>query len=476
MAQYETALTIDRFKGINQSLTLGDSLPLQYAVYAENADCSGGNLKPMRRGEVLFDDTLPAPIETLARLYRRSYAIEDKRNVLVAVAGGKLYTRANGEWSWTERFSGIQNNDFDYVSYETNLSLTSDTVDILLLSNQDDGMLCLYGNDLSVKKISTPHKFGVIGRHAERIWGAGVKNYPDTLTYSAPFNPFDWEQNNEHPEDGAGDIRQPSWDGDKFIALRSFGSQLLAFKNNRVWRILGTHPGNYVFKEQYGGGALIENTVVVVDTMVFMLSFGGIMAYDGVSVSPFKQEEIQDIWSRINKSALHKACATHFDEKLYFSVPLDDSECNNAVIIYDFVNRSFMLRTDTYISSFLEFDWELLYASCGKQKGKVWRLNGGEALPMVWRSGWQDLGAKNVVKSGFEVYLSIDAPENMAMDIKIETEKKPKTKTYTAKTHRVKRVRVANNGRRFMLELKTDTNLLWYLRAGLQVQVELDAD
>ena len=108
-------------------------------------------------------------------------------------------------------------------------------------------MICIRGDDLTAYTVETPRKFGVIARHAERIWGGAIAEEPDMLVYSAPYDPFNWEQNDAIPEDGAGDVLQPSWDGDSFTALTSFGSQLVAFKHNKVWRVLVTDPGQYVF-------------------------------------------------------------------------------------------------------------------------------------------------------------------------------------------------------------------------------------
>lgn len=154
-------------------------------------------------------------------------------------------------------------------------------MDVLLLSNAQDGMVCVRGDDMSVTRVETPRKFGVIARYAERIWGGAIEDDPDMLVYSAPFDPFDWSANVEIPEDGAGDILQPSWDGDSFTALMPFGSQLIALKRERVWRILGTDPGEYAFKEQYGGGAAFAGTVAVEGERMLMLGREGLLQYDG---------------------------------------------------------------------------------------------------------------------------------------------------------------------------------------------------
>jgi hypothetical protein len=124
-------------------------------------------------------------------------------------------------------------------------------------------MYCLYGDTLDVAPVETPKRFGVLARYNERIWGSGITGDPDMLVYSAPYDPFDWEAQIEIPEDGAGDIQVPTWDGDSFVALRQYGSDLIALKRNSIWRVYGTNPGEFTVQRQYGGGALVENTVAV---------------------------------------------------------------------------------------------------------------------------------------------------------------------------------------------------------------------
>ena len=272
---YETTVQIDSFSGFNQSA--GDrGVAMRFAVDGENFSTTGGMLRSMDDGQEHVPAALPAPIGTLMMLYRRF-----RRNdvwftdpeLLIAAAGSKVYARglrSKGQLfeEWYEIYDGITNDKFDYVTYETSTYWTkegkrvapgtegasevtaADPIDVLIMTNADDGMFIVYGDSLdvvpyTVKPSSTTveKKFGVLTRHAERIWGAAIPDQPDMLMYSTPFEPLNWEQNNEYPEDGAGDIQQPSWDGDSFVALRTYGSYLLAIKKNRVWRVSGTNPG-----------------------------------------------------------------------------------------------------------------------------------------------------------------------------------------------------------------------------------------
>jgi hypothetical protein len=49
---------------------------------------------------------------------------------------------------------------------------------------------------------------------------------------------------------------------------------------------------------------------------------------------------ISDVIERINFNAVDKAVATYFENRYYLSVPLDESEINNAVLVYNFINKA----------------------------------------------------------------------------------------------------------------------------------------
>jgi hypothetical protein len=470
---YEASVSIKAFRGLMQ-VGDGRNLVLQYAVDAVNCDTAGGSLAPMKKG-VQIAGSLPAPIGTLALLYRRFPPKGGDNEVLVAAAGTKLYAREMSATTWTEVYSGITSDNLDYVAYEVN-DETLGTIDVLLLTSAADGMFCVYGNDLHVATVATPYKFGILTRHAERIWGSGITDKPDLLVYSAPFDPFDWAANTEIPEDGSGEVSQPSWDGDSFVALRVFGDQLLAFKKNRIWRILGTDPGSYIMKEQYGGGTIVENSVIVHTDNALMLGNTGLMLYDGVSVNNFKQQQIQNVVSRINMQYIGKAYAAMWGGKYCLSVPLDSSATNNAIIIFDTEESTFNFMEEVNAKAFLSVGEDLYYTT-DTTPGTVWKMGTGDALPVLWRSGYQSLGRVNAVKSSFAVYLTLQSSDVISFDVTIRTEKKEKKKTLLLTSlEKTKRINIGNSGRWIQIELSTDSPKDWKLVGGVQIEMEYDID
>jgi hypothetical protein len=312
------------------------------------------------------------------------------------------------------------------------------------------------------------------------------------LMYSRPFNPTDWTgpTADEEPEDGAGDIQQPSWDGDSFTALRAFGGQLIAFKKHRVWRVMGTDPGEYTFKEQYGGGTAYAHTVALDTERILMAERDGLSVYDGLAVNPFNRYSIEDIWKTVNRNAMEQMCGVLFKNRYYIAVPVDGSTVNNALIVYNAEEGSFLYYTDIYIESMMATE-DRLYATSSKLPGKImvlnydsWETGIAYRAPAKWETAWMDFGRKSMAKGGYEVYFSPEVKGGpVTFRFSIRTEKKTKTKTVTVQETtfkaKQKRVRFGGTSRRFKLiieALPANSEAVWRLTGGIQMVVETDPD
>ena len=537
---YDADVWISRFAGLNKTATEVNGNPM-FAEEECNLETPNGVLQPragmlvMSGGEAFSN----IKIETLARFHRRWYTGNGSKDWLVAAAGGKLYSRQEGEEAddWIEipmptGVDSFQCNVWSWVTYEQNIEPADDdpyTLDVLLMTNQLDGMIMVsppdsprvWGDVASLtwddmaehtwdewkspawktEKVTIgtgDYKLGVIERYAERIWGGNVAGFPDKLIYSRPYDPTNWNGAgpDEQPEDCAGDIDQPTWDGDSFQALMTFGDQLIAFKKNRVWRVSGTNPGEYVFREQYGGGTSFFNTIVKDVERIFMASVDGMCAYDGASVSPYARDQVERIWRTINRDAMDQMTATMFKRRLYIAFPTGDSTVNNAMLVYDMNEGTILYHDNIYIESLLSTDTEL-YATSSQLPGKVlmlkydsW-LNGfASGAATRWVSPWMDFGYKRIVKGGFDLYFTPEVQnEAVTLRISMETEKKTKTKLYTVqpltqaeraagKEHRNKRLHFGGSGRKFRLIIETEagSQAPWRLIGGMQMVVETDPD
>lgn len=499
MRAYDADVFLSAFAGLQQ---YGPGLDgdIRFAVEEKNVETPAGVLQPQAAPTIL-PYSFTGKIETLAHLYRRWYSGPQEKDVLVAATEGKLYYLTSNMSNWAQLpfpsgVSSYQSNVWSWVSYEINPEGSTASVDVLLLSNALDGMIMVRGDNFTVSKVNTPKNFGVIERYAERIWGGAIPDDPDMLVYSAPYDPTNWEADPDIPEDGAGDINQPSWDGDSFTALRAFGSQMIAFKKHRVWRVLGTDPGEYVFKEQFGGGTPYYNTVAVDTERIFMAEKDGLAVYDGLAVNPLFRQELEDLWRTLNPDAMDQMCAALFRQRYYLAFPVGESTVNNALLIYNIADGTLLYNEGISIESFLATE-DTLYATSSTLPGKVLQINwdswvtgeaSGEATR--WVTPWMTFNRQDIKKGGFEIYFQPEVQDSpVTLSFSIQTEKKVKTKKYTVqpltvieknnnKNYKMKRLHFGGSGRRFRMIIETaaGSTAPWRLIGGVQIRAETDPD
>ena len=531
---YDADVWVEEFRGLNQAEENlnGD---IRYASEAVNVETPKGVLQPHAGFEFLggepaaFDNVR---IETIARFYRRWYDGDGDKEWLVCCAGGKFYYKqAHSHYPWFEiklptGVTAFNSSVWSWVTYEENVEGVNHPVDILLLSNDQDGLIKISPPDRpstwndtkeftwedieagtweealspkwAITRVAIPgnKKLGIIERHAERIWGGAIAGEPDMLMYSRPYDPLDWSiaGNAEEPEDGGGSIQQPSWDGDSFTALKTFGDQLLAFKKHKVWRVMGTNPGEYTFTEQYGGGAPYPFTVAVDVEKVLLADQDGLQIYDGMSVQPFGKDMFKEIWKTINLAALDQMCGALFKNRYYLAFPVNGSEVNNAFLILNQDDNTILYYDDVNIESLIPAETEL-YATSSTIPGKVlilkydsWDTGVTSGEKTKWVSPWIDFGYKRIQKGGFDLYFVPEVKDQaVTLKISVQTEKKTKTKEYIVsplteeqrtaqKEHRGKRLHFGGSGRRFRFMIESDGTAPWRLVGGLQLVVETDPD
>lgn len=482
---YETRVRIDTFAGLFQD---GDQInvDVSYATEAINVDTKGGVLATVAR-HVTLPPQLAQPIGTLAYLYRRWGADPGAEYLMIAASGGQLYWMTPTASAWTpvpmaDGFDRYSTDTWSWATYEIN-EAGADPIDVLLLSNAVDGLIMLRGDTLTASWIRTPKKFGIISRYSERIWGGAIDDDPDMLAYSAPFDPTDWTLNSQHPADGAGDVQQPTWDGDSFQTLVQLGSQLIAFKKRIAFRIVGATPDEYVFKEQFGGGAEFPRTVVVDGSRILMLGRQGLLQYDGMDTAPYRPQFAQQVFDRMNQDALEGACACLFRHRYYCALPLDGSLVNNAVLMHDTLEGTWLLYEGMTVADFLPTDSHLYFTSAANP-GQInrWGDAEGAAMPMRWVSPWFDFGRMDMTKGTYTLYLTLDCKTEVTLSLTIQTEKKQKKKTVRfsppagIKGPKQRRVRFGGSGRRWRFIIQYEGTAMWRMIGGMQINVETDED
>ena len=487
--KYEGRFTIPAPQGVYQAA--GDTnVSTDYAYRAQNIRTERGLLATGYGTSRAFP-ALGAPIQTLTRFYRRNRP--DDPDVYVAAAGGALYTYTMGTEGWVKRAEGFLSNLWSYVTYEA--AEDGQTVDILILSNAKDGMVAIYGSNLRVERkplaIGDDYgdvKFAVLGRYAERIWGTGAPGYPDNVFYSRPYDPFDWTDVPETPQMGGGVIGQPTWDGESFIALQTFGGYLLAIKPSTVFEIRGTDPSSFTISEAYGTDGPVEERTICTDRMsMFFLAQSGLGLYDGSTLRLVSRDALYETMRmRMDGTqALATACVSGHVYYLALCIKNRESDVlseNNAVIEYDTERGTFMIRTGIRVKDFFAVGDRVYYTDAGNPY-EVMRYNDPKAMgylntamECLWETPWLDLG-KAHKKRDFVLRFTADADEDdVPVELTIVTDKREKTRTVMIGRQRKDyRVKIQQSGLRVRLRIVSCARAAgWRIYGGVQVEYTLD--
>lgn len=488
-SSYEGSFSIPTPKGVYQAA--GDTnVNINYAYRAQNMRTERGLLATAYGTKRAFP-SVGAPVGTLARFYRRTRP--DDPEVYVAAAGGGLYTYTMGTAGWVLRMGGLSSDTWSYVTYEA--AVDGQTVDVMILSNAQDGMVAIYGSDLHAQKKPlaigddfADVKFAVLSRHAERIWGTGAPGYPDSIFYSKPYNPFDWTADTDTPQLGGGVIMQPSWDGDAFLALIPFGGYLLAAKRSTVYEIRGTDPSTYTIQSAYGTDGPVQARTICADGMsVLYLSGGGMGLYDGSEVKLLARDALAETMRMQMRGMQGTATACICEHIYYLALCVMEQEGdvvteNNCVIEFDIARGTFMLRSGLRVKDFYALDGKV-YFSQADAPYDIWRYNDPDSATMLdapiqslWETPWLDLG-KAYVKRDFVLRFTADADgDGVPLVIELETERRTRQKAVMLSRRRTDyRVKLQSAGTRVKLRIgSTERPAGWRIYGGIQVEYSID--
>lgn len=486
---YAGSFTIPAPMGVYQAW--GDTnISTQYAYRAQNIRTERG-LLATSYGTSRAMPSLGEPIETLTRFYRRTRP--DDPEVFVAAAGGRLYTYTMGEEGWVMRKDGFISDRWSCVTYEAVEG--EETVDVLILSNEKDGMIAIYGNDLRVEEkplaIGESYaqvKFAQLGRYAERIWGTGAPGYPDSVFYSRPYNPFDWTPSAETPEMGGGVIAQPTWDGDSFMAIETFGGYLLAIKKRTIFEIRGTDPSSFTITEAFGSDGPMEARTIATDGQnLFFLAEGGIGLYDGTAMRQLSRNALHETMRMRMDGTQTLATACICDHVYYLALCVKEREDayitqNNCVIEFDTERGTFMVRKGMRVKDFYALGGKVYYTQAdspyeviryGDEDAKGYL---GTPMESIWQTAWLDLG-KSYKKRDFVLRMTADADENdLPIEITIASEKREKSRTVLLQKRRKDyRVKIQLSAMRIQVKIRSHGRAAgWRIYGGVQVEYTLD--
>ena len=170
-------------------------------------------------------------------------------------------------------------------------------------------------------------------------------------------------------------------EADFTVGLHSFSEDnLMVFNRNSIHLISNTTSVQAASTKLLTDevGCVARNSIEQVGSQVIFLSDNGVYStqffdeYNLRGTETPLSEPINETIKRINKDQSSQAVSVYFDNRYFIAVPLDDALRNNAILIYNFLNKQW-----ESIDSVNSTDWDianLVVAGEGSKRG-VYAIN-----------------------------------------------------------------------------------------------------
>ena len=158
---------------------------------------------------------------------------------------------------------------------------------------------------------------------------------------------------------------------------------------------------------QAGGGIIFLSDNGVYILIPAGASQGGVNTPEGmrlIAISEPLSAPIGDVISRINYNFVQNAVAAYWENRYYLAVPLDNSQVNNAILVYNFVNKAWE-SVDTYPA---EFDIQDFIVAKRGNKRRLMSVDKDKGLFLLEEIDWDEYGDA----SGFPILPGLTGPQD----------------------------------------------------------------
>ena len=373
-----------------------------------NMDTLGGRLS-VAKGYVRESDcAFPVPLSA-RRLYvwRRA----NERKLLVATESALfVLDEAAEEWKSIYDFGATA----AAAQYDF-LPVKIASTEYLLIANGSARMAKWDGESESAEAFGSAEGLSDIAvnyveLYYARLFAAGNAENPSRLYYSqAPGDTRTIERwtSAEESENVGGGFVEVGTDSDPITGLFALSNQLLIFKRDSLYRLLGDRPGN--FRIQPVNGTMrqpVHTACVRAGDVLYFLTEGGMYYFDGQAVQ--RKADADKVRLLMMNANLNACIAAARGDKLYFAFREAAGEgANDAVLIYDLERGTYMLRRG-FLACGLFAAGGTLYLMDGN--GTICRFEEGETydgarIDAYWKTPMTDLDSKAVNKRLEELYL-----------------------------------------------------------------------
>ena len=397
---YQT-MSLPSFGSVRMDLCEGLLKP-DMSPDACNVDTRSGAL----RSAAGFSRVMPEPAEaerSFERMY--VYATELGNRYLVA-AQDVLYLYDAQAHVWRQLYQFTRGVMGEYMDF---LKVRIGTADRLLIACGTEPMITFDAATDRVEQFGSQEKLS--DKHVSfaelyfgRLFTAGDPESPSRLYWSkSPGGGRtidDW-RSDPTSENVSGGFVDVGVDDDPITGLFALSNQLLIFKRDSLYRLLGDRPGNYrIIAVDAAFHQPLHTACVRYADRLYFLTDGGLCFYDGQTVR--KSASFRALEPLLKQANLTGCRAAACDDMLYFALRTQyGAPYNETVVEYDVLRDRFMLRRGFTVVDFCTVHG-VLYLLTGTGDFAAFDNNNtyaGAPIDAWWTTPAMDLGKKDVDKT-----------------------------------------------------------------------------
>ncbi|HWS31051.1 MAG TPA: hypothetical protein VN512_13175 [Clostridia bacterium] len=282
----------------------------------------------------------------------------------------------------------------------------------------------------------------------------------------------DWTADDASPDTGGGFVDVGS-QNDPIVGLCAMANQLLIFKRDSLYRLLGDRPSNFrIYKVNAEIEEMMPDSVIAYGDTPTWMTKAGMYYFDGQTARRMPNADyIKKFLSGIDLSNCKGA---ENRDKLYFTAREGVGNVDNSVIVYDVLTRTYMIRRGFNVVDMFGAGGILYMIN---DAGFVYKMETGDTydgqpIEAYWNTPISDLNGKMENKQNVRMYLR-GSPESEAPVLieayvgKYVTEKRV---PLPCSEYEVYEVPLANEARVVSFKFSNEAGGYWELKGGVQVE------
>lgn len=313
-----------------------------------------------------------------------------------------------------------------------------------------------------------------------RLFSAGDPEHPSRLYWSQPPGDTrtieDWSMDDASDLTGGGFVEIGQTSSDPIVGLCALSNQLIIFKQSSIYRLLGDRPANYrITSVNKDVERMVNTALVAYGDIPYWLTRGGLYYHDGQSANlSASARQIRDILADADLSTCKGA---ENRDRLYFTIRQHGGAYDDAIIVYDMKERTYMLRNGFAVVDIAAYEGTL-YMINDQRYVYQWDKSttyDGEQIHAHWNTPFTDAGAMSVTKKLTTLYLR---GEGEAVRIRYRIGPFSRDDVYHMQpdTGEVLRVPLQNEGRVFGLEISNEAGSHFRILGGMDLRFMMIED